>query len=108
MSKPDCDTLVAAVTRAMENIFVVVMVDVAGSKPAKNPRSDQNPFLTSIEEPGALPSPWQTACFLGSQGSGRQHQEDQTGRQEAQVEGEQQRQERAPHGRAGKACSQCV
>ena len=61
MSKPDCDTLVAAVTRAMENIFVVVMVDVAGSKPAKNPRSDQNPFLTSIEEPGALPSPWQTA-----------------------------------------------
>ena len=61
MSRPDRNTLVAAVTRAMENIFVVVMVDVASPKPAKNPRSDQNPFLTSIEEPGALPSPWQTA-----------------------------------------------
>ena len=37
MSRPDCNTLVAAVTRTMKNIFVVVMVDVAGPKPAQNP-----------------------------------------------------------------------
>ena len=61
MSRPDRDALVAAVTRTMENIFVVVMVDVAGPKPAKNPRGDQDTFLTSTEEPGTLPGLWQAA-----------------------------------------------
>lgn len=61
MSRPDRNTLVAAVTRAMENIFVVVMVDVAGPKPSENPRGDQDTFLTPTEEPGTLPGIWKAA-----------------------------------------------